>query len=221
LDGLVDTLNNVYQTNPNKAPKIVFVTKGTFHGNNNSSVNINYPLIMIGAGQNKTFLSGYSLCIGGTQEEEKRVGMQGMTIKGSRVNGLFGNNGLSFLCDSMTFTECGQCGVFAYDTQGRFINCVVTQCGWSGIHCGRNALIELEGDQTKVDGNGTGGYGYYGLHASDPSSIIHLLFPLTKESVSTNNGGGGNYGGGNGEIAIVDSDGNIIEVINEAHEYDY
>ena len=38
LDGLVDSLNNVYQTNPNKAPKIMFVMKG-----------INYPLIMIGA----------------------------------------------------------------------------------------------------------------------------------------------------------------------------
>ena len=46
LDGLVDSLNNVYQTNPNKAPKIMFVMKGTFHGNN-SSVNINYPLIII------------------------------------------------------------------------------------------------------------------------------------------------------------------------------
>ena len=59
-----------------------------------------------------------------------------------------------------------------------------------------NALIELEGDQTKVDGNVTSGNSYdYGLDTYDTSSIIHLLFPLTKESVSTNNAGGGNYGG--------------------------
>ena len=48
-----------------------------------------------------------------------------------------------------------------------------------------------------------------------PSSIIHLLFPLTKESVSTNNHRGGNYGSCGGIIAIVDSDGTIIQVINE------
>jgi hypothetical protein len=33
------------------------------------------------------------------------------------------------------------------------------------------------------------------LHAGDSSSFIHLLSPLTKEDVSTNNNGGGNYGG--------------------------
>jgi len=79
-------------------------------------------------------------------------------------------------------------------------------------------LIELEGDQTKVDGNGTRGDScFYGLFAYDTSDRIHLLFPLTKESVSTNNQGGGNYGGG-GEIAIVDNDGTIIEIIQEAHD---
>jgi hypothetical protein len=113
------------------------------------------------------------------------------------------SNGLSFLCDSMTITQCGDYGVYAYNTKGRLNNCVITQCGWSGIHCGKNALIELEGDQTKVDGNVTSGGGY-GLETYDTSSRIHLLFPLTKESVSTNNQGGQNYGG-SGTIETVDS----------------
>ena len=86
----------------------------------------------------------------------------------------------------------------AQNTKGRLINCVITQCGLSGIASGKNALIELEGDQTKVGGNVTSGYDCYGLHTSATSSIIHLLFPLTKESVSTNNNGGGNYGSHNG-----------------------
>jgi hypothetical protein len=86
--------------------------------------------------------------------------------------------------------------VFAYNTKGRLINCVITQCGGSGIFSHENALIELEGDQTKVAGNATSwDPDDYGLDTSTTSSIIHLLFPLTKESVSTNNGGGGNYGG--------------------------
>ena len=60
----------------------------------------------------------------------------------------------------------------------------------------KNALIELEGDQTKVDGNGTRGSScHYGLEACATSSRIHLLFPLTKESVSTNSQGWGNHGG--------------------------
>ena len=60
----------------------------------------------------------------------------------------------------------------------------------------------MEGDQTKVDGNGTsGGSWSYGL---DTSSTIHLLFPLTKESVSTNNHGGRNYNS-DGTIKTVES----------------
>ena len=206
LNGLMDTLTAVYEEDPTKAPKLVFIMKGTFHGNY-SVVNINYPLRMIGAGQNKTFLDGYErLRIGGTQEEGKRVNMQGMTMKGSIWSGLKAENGLSFLCKEMTFTQCGNHGVWALNTKGRLINCVTTQCAYSGIRCGVNALIELEGSQSKVDGNVTSGNSYrYGLSTFDTSSIIHLLFPLTKESVSTNNHGGRNYRADRGTIKTVDS----------------
>ena len=106
----------------------------------------------------------------------------------------------------MTFTQCGGYGVYAMNTKGRLINCVIKQCGKSGISCTANALIELEGDQTKVDGNGTRGDSiHYGLTIYDTSSKIHLLFPLTKESVSTNNGVGGNYRSDVGTIQTVNS----------------
>ena len=168
LDGFMNKLNSVYEKDPTKAPKIVFVMEGTFHGNN-SVVNINYPLMMIGAGQNQTFLDGFNcLYIGGTQEEGQRVNMQDFTMKGSSGRGLYANNGLSFLCDSMNFTQCRYSGVVAVNTKGRLINCVITQCRLSGIYCRGNALIELEGDQTKVDGNVTCGCSIdYGLHAYD------------------------------------------------------
>ena len=200
----MEALNRVYQNDPSKAPKIVFVMKGTFHiYANNPRVNINYPMIMIGAGQNKTNLSGYCLRIGGTKEKGKNVRMQDITMVRSSGDGLYGYNGLFFLCTRMTFTQCGGDGVRAYNTKGRLINCVITQCRNSGIFSSTNALIELEGDQTKVDGNNASGDGY-GLETYSTSSIIHLLFPLTKESVSTNNGGDGNYGGG-GTIQTVNS----------------
>ena len=83
---------------------------------------------------------------------------------------------------------------------------MITQCKFSGISCGDNALIELEGSQTKVNENGTSGNSWdYGLQTFSTSSTIHLLFPLTKESVSTNNHGGGNYHGADGTIKTVDS----------------
>jgi hypothetical protein len=169
-------------------------------------ITIGYPIMIIGAGQEKTIIHG-GFDIQGTKEEGKRVDMQGMTMKGSSQSGLEAYYGLSFLCKDMTFTQCGYSGVVAQNTKGRLINCVITQCGWSGIRCMRNALIELEGDQTKVDGNVTSGSGHSGLYTYDTSSIIHLLFPLTKESVSTDNDNGQNYGnwGNGGTIQTVEA----------------
>ena len=137
---------------------------------------------IIGAGRDKTSIHGGGFRIAGTKEEGKKVFVQGMTMKGTSNSGLFASNGLSFLCKDMTFTQCGEHGVVANKTKGRLINCVITQCKYSGMFCHKNALIELEGDQTKVDGNAGSGFYTY-----DTLSRIHLLFPLTKESVSTNN----------------------------------
>jgi len=173
--------------------QLILIEEGTYHLE--KQLKIACPISIHGAGQDKTILHYYGIEIQGTKEGKKRVDMQGMTIKGSRGHGLCAENGLSFLCKDMTFTQCRGHGVSALNTKGRLINCVITQCGWSGIECSTNALIELEGDQTKVDGNVTGGASvWYGLATSSTSSIIHLLFPLTKESVSTNNHRGQNYG---------------------------
>ena len=175
-----------------KIVKLILLKEGTY--DLKEDLIIKCPISIHGAGQDKTILQLHGIQIQGTKEEKKRVNMQGMTMKGSRVHGLSAVNGLSFLCKDMTFTQCDRSGVFAENTKGRLINCVITQCGKSGIIC-TNALIELEGIQTKVDGNVTSGSVYhYGLKTFNTSSTIHLLFPLTKESVSTNNGGRGNHG---------------------------
>jgi hypothetical protein len=179
------------------------IEEGTY--NLERLLTIKCPISIHGAGQDNTILQRHGISIQGTKEEKKRVNMKGMTMKGSKRQGLHNENGLSFLCKDMTFTHCRGSGVIAMNTKGRLINCVITKCERSGIYCSQNALIELEGDQTKVDGNVTSGSVYhYGLKTFNTSSTIHLLFPLTKESVSTNNGGSGNYGGG-GTIKTVNS----------------
>ena len=182
--------------------QLVLINEGTYHLER--PLTIACPISIHGAGQDTTILTGYAIEIQyGTKEEKKRVDMQGMTIMESG-DGLYASNGLSFLCKDMTFTQCCCTGVAADNTKGRLINCIITQCGKCGIFCYHNALIELEGDQTKVHGNVTDGYTGSGLYTYNTSSIIHLLFPLTKESVSTNNHGGRNSGGG-GTIETVES----------------
>jgi hypothetical protein len=185
LLGFLNMLNKAYNENPMKAPMLVFIGKGTFAPRIWNDVDFHYPIKIIGAGQNKTFLTGYNFRIGGKKEKEKTlVVLKDMTIMRSSGTGLYASNGLSFLCERMTFTQCRFHGVHVKNTKGRLINCVITQCGFSGIACYENALIELEGSQTKVDGNSKG------LETFDTSSRIHLLFPLTKESVSTTNSSG-------------------------------
>ena len=211
IDSLFNRCKELYEEDPRKAPTIFFIKAGehevevsvddddsdampNLEGEEDQLL-ITYPMKIIGAGRDKTIIHG-GFKIKGTNEAGKRVDMQGMTMKGSSRDGLLASNGLSFLCDSLTITQCrGRgSGVYAKNTKGRLINCVITQCGGSGILSSMNALIELEGDQTKVDGNVTSGSSNsYGLNTSYTSSRIHLLFPLTKESVSTNNHGGRNY----------------------------
>ena len=204
LDSLIARCHQLYDEDPARAPTILFIQEGVHEVVGQRYLRITYPMKIIGAGQEKTTIHG-GFDIRGTKEEKKRVDMQGITMKGSKGYGLHASNGLSFLCKDMTFTQCGGNGVWAWNTKGRLINCVITQCYYSGLSCGENALIELEGDQTKVDGNVTSGSSsFYGLTTFTTSSRIHLLFPLTKESVSTNNHNDQNFGG-NGTIQTVDS----------------
>jgi hypothetical protein len=203
LASLFRRCDELHREDPTRAPTIFFIKEGEFDVNA-SYLEINYPMKIIGAGRDKTIIHGGGFKIRGTQEDNKTVEMKDMTMKRSSGRGLYASNGLSFSCTRMTFTQCGA-GVVAYNTKGRLINCVITQCGRSGIFCGRNALVALEGDHTKVHGNVTSGHtSTYGLETYNTSSTIHLLFPLTNESVSTNNHGGRNYGG-HGTIETVTS----------------
>jgi hypothetical protein len=213
IDSLFNRCKELYEEDPRKAPTIIFIKAGEHvvegyerededgEMEHHPYLLIQYAMQIIGAGRDKTFLTNGGFDIQhGTKEEGKEVNMREMAMKGACESGLHVcDNGLSFLCTRMTFTQCARCGVVVQSTKGRLVDCVITQCRLNGVHCNNNALIELEGDQTKVDGNVTGGFSNgYGLYTFNTSSIIYLLFPLTKESVSTNNQGGnyGSYHGG-------------------------
>ena len=217
----------MYSDNPTKAPTLLFIADGTFHtAVLEEYVTITYSITIIGAGRNRTILSGYGFQIINTDYDPKSlpkrkiVALKRMTICGSGVHGY---DGLSLLCDSITVTRCGQNGVYAFNTKGRLINCVITQCGRCGIATGSNAFLEVEGSETRVEkNNASGEWGLngtrglrlsYGLYVEYVDSKIHLLSPLTKYC-SRKNLDEMNYGG-IGEIAIVDNnDGKTVEIIN-------
>ena len=69
---------------------------------------------------------------------------------------------------------------------------------WGGVVASEGASITLIGTKTTVHHNCTDGESdEYGLQVyGSSSSTIQLVFPLTKEQVSLDNGGGGNWGAG-------------------------
>ena len=166
-------------------------------------VKFEVPMTVSGDGREKTFVEGYGFHIKG--KKDQHCTFIDLTIQKTDMEGLRGDNGMSFDCRRVKFDKCGMNGVDAYDTKGRLTNCQVTNCAGSGVFNLDRSTIEIEGEESRIKNNCTSGRSYdYGLDAASSSSIIHLLSPLTKEDVSTNNNGGRNYGG-DGTIETVNS----------------
>ena len=169
------------------------------------SVEVKKPLSIYGAGRGKTTLVGFGLKIKG-EESEGTVEIEDLTIKGAKKNGLcvigkdFYTCGMHVIMRGCSIEDCQEVGVFANNADISCDDLQVVGCGQSGVFARNNATITLSGQGTTIQGNVTnqaeGDCGYfYGLHTfNSDSSEIHLVHPLTKEQISTNNWGG-NWGG--------------------------
>jgi hypothetical protein len=137
--------------------------------------------------------------------------LQHMTVRQTKYQGVKGYS--SFTMDDVLVEQCGCFGVVAYGTGvvGRCTNVEVRQCEWSGVAAEDGASITLIGAKTTVHHNCTKGKSSeHGLRVyGSSSSTIQLVSPLTKEQVSTDNGGGGNWGARNGadihQIKTIDA----------------
>ena len=139
------------------------------------------------------------------------VHVEHLTIRGSKYSGVFGES--SFTLNDLIIEQCGYCGVFAdgSSTIGRCCNVVSRKCQQSGVWASSGASIILEGRETSIYENCSGGESYYyGLHVIHSSSKIQIVSPLTKESISKRNWGGRNWEAG-GDANI-----NQIEIIEES-----
>jgi hypothetical protein len=121
--------------------------------------------------------------------------LQHLTLRGAKGYGVFGQS--SFTMADVLVEQC-TFGVGASGTGvvGRCTNVEVRQCGLSGVAASDGASITLIGAKTTVHHNCTkGDSDHYGLVVNgSSSSTIQLVSPLTKEQVSLDNGGGGNWG---------------------------
>jgi hypothetical protein len=126
--------------------------------------------------------------------------LQHLTLRQSKGSGVAGLS--SFTMEDVLVEQCVWNGVVAVgtDTVGRLTNLEVRQCGLSGVQAYNGASITLIGAKTTVHHNCTkGGSDEYGLNVDFSwSSTIQLAYPLTKEHVARENGGGGNWGAGEG-----------------------
>jgi hypothetical protein len=122
--------------------------------------------------------------------------LQHMTLRQAKRHGVWGYS--SFTMDDVLVEQCRYRGVSAggAGVVGRCTNVEVRQCGMSGVLATPDASITLIGAKTTVHHNcTTGNSGDYGLKVIlSSSSTIQLVSPLTKEQVSIDNGGGGNWG---------------------------
>jgi hypothetical protein len=137
--------------------------------------------------------------------------LQHMTLRQAKG---FGVDCLSsFTMEDVLVEQCEDDGVNAYGTGvvGRCTNVEVRHCGWSGVWVSYGASITLIGAKTTVHNNCTkGDSDEYGLKVWGSSATIQLVSPLSKETCSFDNGGGGNWGAKKG------ADINQIKTISKA-----
>jgi len=206
LQGEEETSGNV--------PSVLFIEAGVYVTAHSSSrrgeirrggyVTVNIPLSIYGAGREKTTLAGVGLKIEGNKSDGI-VEIEELTIK--TRTGLFACNGMNVIMRGCSVVVSMRHGVSAYKADISCDDLQVVGCGMSGVCANNNATITLSGQGTSIQGNVTkGSSNSYGLHAyessyeslsnfSSSNSKIHLVHPLTKEQISTYNGGGGNWSG--------------------------
>jgi hypothetical protein len=181
-------------------PSVLFIEEGECGGGEGEYyITMNKPLSMYGAGCGKTTLVGVGLRMKG-KKSDGIVEIHNLKIKGGEENGLYARQGMKVIMRGCTIEDCRGNGVCANRADITCDDLQVIGCGGSGVIAGGNATITLSGQSTNIQGNGTQGdsnsySNYYGLTAYYSSSTIHLIHPLTKEQISTDNCGGRNWGG--------------------------
>jgi len=215
LNSLMNCLNEMARVEGINLPENLFLANGV-HVIVGYYVNINLPISIIGESREHCVVIG-GLRMNGKEEDD--VNVSNLTLRKSKGYGVSGCNGASMHLDNVSVENSEYYGVYVGGSQRNTMkNCNVSHSKGSGLRVRNGGLMTIDGNGTTIHHNCTNGDSDdYGLYTYDSSSSIHLASSLTIETISKNNGGGGNCGGV-GTIAIVDNEGTIIETIQEATE---
>ena len=197
LQSLLDHLEQLHsKESSGNVPSLLFIEEGEYvNVAEEEYVKMKIPLSIYGAGCEKTTLVGVGLLIRGSKSDGSVV-IEDLTVQKSTQNGLCAVNGMNLIVRRCKVEMCQSHGVYAFNA---YISCddvQVVGCVYSGVCAHRGGTVKLSGANTRIEGNVTGGHSrYYGLHTHGSSAKIQIVTPLTKDTISINNGGGGNWGG--------------------------
>lgn len=165
--------------------------KRGMHDEKGEYVRIDFALKVFGESKDDVKIRA-GLYIKGKKEED--VFFTDLTVTGANGHGVVGNRGAAMHLKNVCVEKCGRNGVVVYSTtRNTMTDCNVNNNEWSGVRVRYGGRMVIDGSETTIHHNVTGGDSdWHGLDA-DSSSSIHLK-SLKKESISTNNGGGGNCG---------------------------
>ena len=163
-------------------------------------LNLPKPIKICGQGIGETILDGFGLLIRGSKSNGSVV-IQDLSIQGGTSVGLYAANGMDLIVRRCKVENFQKQGVYAMDAHISCDDVQVVGCGESGVYAWHTGTVKLSGENTRIEGNVTKGdtpagtCSHYGLRTCTASSKIQIVKPLTKETISINNGGGGNWGG--------------------------
>ena len=210
----LNSLSKAVKEAKEKDMKCLFLLSG-FHDEKGEWVTIDFALKVVGQNRDDVKIKA-SLLIKGKKEED--VFFSDCTVTGAKGSGV-GNRQVPIVNDesyekdecgfqvilteegaamhlkNVCVEKCGNCGIYvSTSTRNTMTDCNVNNNKECGVTVEMGRMI-IDGSATTIHHNVTSGDSRsYGLDAYSSSASIHLK-SLTKESISTNNGGGNNYGG--------------------------
>jgi hypothetical protein len=168
------------------------------------TLNIKCPVNIVGS--RDVLDKSKIVVVGGFQITANGAHVEHLTIRHKKGHGVRGYSSCT-LTDLM-IDQCGGYGVCALGSDAvlNCLNIMVSKCIYNGMYAHFGGTIILRGNGTLITDNCLSGWShYYGLHVYGPSSKIQIVKPLTKESISKGNKGGGNWGAEWGDIKQIET----------------
>ena len=194
LQSLVDRLEELRgnEESSGNVPSVLFIEEGRYTCSGNLKI-MGKPIKIYGQGIGETILDGFGLEIRGSKSNGSVV-IEDLSIQGGKVNGLLAFHGMDLIVRRCKVEKFHRHGVAAYNAHISCDDVQVVGCGHSGVVVCSGGTVKLSGENTRIEGNVTSGKScHYGLHANDTASKIQIVTPLRKDTISINNGGGGNW----------------------------